>query len=210
MSYEQKYLKYKQKYQELKKQFGGVHLLETENNAEEFNLTDTPTYEPQLVQKGGNNIEMDIDYTLTDTPTFAQNGGSMQESCGQQGGSLTLSPASFNITPPLESCMGVVNPQPNVAVPIPPPQPPVIPMAVILEVNSTPDMAVNNKNLVNGAEELNSTTELSEIQNTEEIEKLFNQFGGKHISSSSSSSSSNSDSDSDSLSDFDDSISLSD
>ena len=185
MSYEQKYLKYKQKYQELKKQLGGgAHNLETENYTDiaDFSLTDTPTYTDQPKQTGGNNIENENDFNLTDTPTFA-------EQHNQSGGS-PLVMADYTPSAPLSTCSGQVNPSPNVSVPMP-------------GTAVAPAPVVSNKNLVE-AEELNTTTDLSEIQNTEDIAKLFGQFGGKHKmdSSSSSSSSSSSDSDSD-LSDSD-------
>ncbi len=183
MSYEQKYLKYKQKYQELKKNLsGGAHNLETENYVDvaDFSLTDTPTYFEQPKQTGGSdNIEVEKDFSLTDTPTFA-------EQQNQHGGS-PLVMADYTPSAPLTSCPGQVNPMPNVNVPIV--SPPIAPV-------------INNKNYVE-AEELNTTTDLSEIQNTEDIAKLFGQFGGKHNDSSSSSSSSSSDS-----SDFSDSDSF--
>jgi hypothetical protein len=104
--------------------------------------------------------------------------------------------ADFTITPPLASCAGQVNPMPIVDVPLPVAAPVVAPI-----------VATQNKNLVGGedAEELNTTTDLSEIQNTEDIAKLFSQFGGKHKKDldSSSSSSTTSGSDSDDLSDSD-------
>ena len=180
MSYEQKYLKYKQKYQELKKMVGGsAHTLETDdyNEMPDFTLTDTPTFHDQSNssshQRGGADdmdMEVENDYALSDTPNDYQLGGAP----------LVMS----NYTPsvPLASCPGQVNPMPNVQVPIPV-TPPSVPM---VGGNDTE------------AEELNTTTDLSEIQNTEDIAKLFGQFGGKHRESSSSSlSSSSSGSDSD-------------
>ena len=163
MSFEQKYLKYKQKYQELKRQLGGgdAHKLETENYGEdEFVLTETPTFQNQQVAQKGGNVEQELEYDLTETPTF-QN---------QQGGA-TIMPADFALPIPLESCAGQVNPQPIVDFPVIQPPPPM----------PFPQTA--------GGDDLNTTTDLSEIQNTEDIEKLFNQFGGKQDSSSSSSSS---------------------
>ncbi len=168
MSYEQKYLKYKQKYQELKKQLGGgAHNLETENYADiaDFTLTDTPTYIEQPKQFGGaENTEVEQDFSLTDTPTFAEQ---------HQSGGAPLVMGEYVPSVPLSSCPGQVNPSPNVSVPLPAPVAPV---------------ATQNKNYVE--EELNTTTDLSEIQNTEDIAKLFGQYGGKHESDSSSSSSS--------------------
>lgn len=166
MSYEQKYLKYKQKYQELKKMLGGsAHQLETENYSEiaDFTLTDTPTFEQSNantfnVQQGGD--DNDNDFNLTDTPNENQTGGA------------NLMPAPYTPTAPLPSCPGQVNPMPDVSVPLP--------------------MISQNNNLVGGndTEEINTTTDLSEIQNTEDIAKLFNQFGaGRKYKKSSSSSS---------------------
>jgi hypothetical protein len=57
-------------------------------------------------------------------------------------------------------------------------------------------------------EELTTTTDLSEVRNTADIEKLFNQFGGKSKKDKEEHDSSSSESDS--LSDFDDSITVSD
>jgi hypothetical protein len=180
MSYEQKYLKYKQKYQELKKQLGGgAHKLETENYGDntDFSLTDTPTYFEQPKQLGGaENTEVENDFNLTETPTYEQQ---------HQSGGAPLVMADYVPSAPLPSCPGQVNPSPNVNVPMPAPAP----------------VATQNKNYVE--EELNTTTDLSEIQNTEDIAKLFSQFGGKHESYSSSSSSSSTDTSSSDLSDSD-------
>ncbi len=192
MSYEQKYLKYKQKYQELKKMLGNTpHKLETDNYTDmpDFTLTDTPTYD--FKQTGGAEeaeMEVEKDFQLTDTPTEELKGGS------------ALAMADFTITPPLASCAGQVNPMPNVDVPLPVAAPVAAPVVA-------PVVATQNKNFVGGedAEELNTTTDLSEIQNTEDIAKLFSQFGGKHKKdlNSSSSSSTTSASESDDLSDSD-------
>jgi hypothetical protein len=179
MSYEQKYLKYKQKYQELKKMLGGgAHKLETENYTEipDFTLTDTPTFFDQPKQRGGADemdMEVEKDYTLSDTPTDNQ----------EQKGGAPLAMADYTPSAPLASCPGQVNPMPDVQVPIP--------------GNAAP--APVPTGMVGGSndEELNTTTDLSEIQNTEDIAKLFGQFGGKRRNSSSSSSSSSSGSDSD-------------
>lgn len=168
MSYEQKYLKYKQKYQELKKMLGGgAHNLETENYSEmpDFTLTDTPTEKSYFDsnQTGGNDMD-EMDYALTDTPDEKQFGGA------------PLVMADYTPGVPLTSCPGQVNPMPNVDV---------------------PNVPTTSAPMVGGDDEaeLNTTTDLSEIQNTEDIAKLFGQFGGKHDSSSSSSSTSGSDSD---------------
>jgi hypothetical protein len=181
MSYEQKYLKYKQKYQELKKMLGGgAHNLETENYSEmpDFTLTDTPTFFEQSNQRGGAedmDMEVEKDYTLSDTPTDNHN---------YQSGGNPLVMADYTPGVPLTSCAGQVNPMPNVQTSIP--------VNVVAPTPVPTPMVGGNDD----AEELNTTTDLSEIQNTEDIAKLFGQFGGKHRdSSSSSSSTSGSDSD---------------
>ena len=174
MSYEQKYLKYKQKYQELKKQLGGgAHNLETEtyNEMPDFSLTDTPTEKSFNDNQHGGNVETegDMDYALSDTPTDRN----------EFRGGAPLVMADFTPGMPLSSCPGQVNPMPNVQVPLPGTD----------AITTLPMVGGND-------EELNTTTDLSEIQNTEDIAKLFGQYGGKHtMSSSSSSSSSGSDSD---------------
>jgi hypothetical protein len=171
MSYEQKYLKYKQKYQELKKMLGGgAHNLETENYSEmpDFTLTDTPTdkYFNQPKQTGGDmDGETEMDYALSDTPTY-----------DNQLGGAPLVMADYTPSAPLTSCPGQVNPMPDVQVPIPP--------TTVAAPVAAPMVGGNDE-----VEELNTTTDLSEIQNTEDIAKLFGQFGGKHTDSSSSSSS---------------------
>ncbi len=155
MSYEQKYLKYKQKYQELKKYLGkNVSELETEKYTEmpDFNLSDTPTGTvEQTKMTGGADTEV-MEFDLSDTPTGTLVGGTV------------LAPAPFVTTAPLTSCAGQVNPMPNINVP----------------------MAMQNKNIINNED---NATEASEIQNTEDIAKLFSQYGGKHKESSSSESS---------------------
>ncbi len=190
-SYEQKYLKYKQKYQELKKQLnltgGNVHHLETDTaDIKDFTLSDTPSFTNQ--QNGGadinsEDITVEMDYSLSETPV--QTGGAM------------LSPASFNPSP-LATCAGQVNPMPNVAVPMTAVNTAAVAATAAAPIAQpvAPMMATQNKNLVNNEEEMNTTTELSEIQNTEDIAKLFNQLGGKHRESSSSGSSSTETSDS--------------
>ena len=226
MSYEQKYLKYKQKYQELKKSLNlsNVHKMHTEVEIQDFVLTDTPTME-NLNMKGGAMPEDSVDYTLSDTPTVEQIGGM-----------APLAPATFGPTVPLTSCPGQVNPMPDVSMGLSGmmsnlaanPQGPVVPAPVPAPVQvAGGDMDI-------ASEEFNTTTDVSEIQNTEDIERLFNQFGGKrgrpskntesehteqsgrsgrsgrskhsHTSSSSKSSGSSSTS----LSDFDDSLTVSD
>ncbi len=176
-SYEQKYLKYKQKYQDLKKQLsmtgGNVHQLETDTaDIKDFTLSDTPSFTNQ--QHGGadinsEDITVEMDYSLSETPV--QTGGAM------------LSPASFNPSP-LATCAGQVNPMPNVAVPMTAVNTAAVAATAAAPV--APMMATQNKNLVvnNNTEELVTTTDLSEIRNTEDIEKLFNQFGGKRRRSS--------------------------
>lgn len=250
MSYEQKYLKYKQKYQELKKHINisNVHKMQTEVEIQDFTLTDTPTMENMV---GGGDADVDVgmeetvDFNLTDTPTE------------QVGGTIPLAPATFGPTVPLTSCPGQVNPMPDVSMGLSSvlsgmaanPSGPVTPPPVVPQVAGGDDLIYaeevdlqlggNDSEAV--GEELNTTTDVSEIQNTEDIERLFNQFGGKrgrprktdtetatttteqsarsgkstqsrsskshsHRSSSSSQSSSSSAS----LSDFDDSLTVSD
>ncbi len=242
MSYEQKYLKYKQKYQELKKSLNlsSVHKMQTEVEIQDFVLTDTPTMENVNMVGGGDSNEMPTqeelveDYFLTETPTNEQ-----------YGGMIPLAPASFGPTVPLTTCPGQVNPMPDVSMGLSGvmanmaanPQGPV-PPAPVPQVGGE-DLPGNDELIGGGdevaSEEFNTTTDVSEIQNTEDIEKLFNQFGGKrgrsrktnsegltttdesyrssHSKKSSSSSSSNSNSSgssSESLSDFDDSLTVSD
>ncbi len=183
MSYEQKYLKYKQKYQELKKMLGGgAHKLETENYTDmpDFTLTDTPTYFEAPKQRGGaEETEAENEYVLSDTPIDEAN---------ELKGGAPLVMADYTPGVPLASCPGQVNPMPNVQVPIP--------------GNAAPAGTPVGMTGGSNEEELNTTTDLSEIQNTEDIAKLFGQFGGKHTDSSSSLSSSSSESESD-LSDSD-------
>lgn len=171
MSYEQKYLKYKQKYQELKKLLGNnADTLETNNQLTEmpeFNLSDTPTGTVMQAKKQTGGAETEVmEFDLTETPTgmFEQEGGSV------------LTPAPFVTTAPLASCAGQVNPMPNVNVP----------------------MAMQNKNVVHATE-----TEYSEIQNTDDIARLFGQYGGSRSKSSSKSSSSSGSSSSNSSTDSD-------
>ena len=215
MSYEQKYLKYKQKYQELKKRLNvsNVHKMETEVDIHDFVLTDTPTMDNNMTGGSGELDLSPIDET-------------------QYGGMAPLAPATFGPTVPLTSCPGQVNPMPDVSMGLSGmmsnlaanPQGPV-PPAPLPQVGAGDEVA---------SEEFNTTTDVSEIQNTEDIERLFNQFGGKrgrpaasdtehsHTTNSSkhskkhsshdnsSSSHSSSSSASSSLSDFDDSLTVSD
>ncbi len=157
-----KYIKYKNKYNVLKKQ-----LTEVDLNQTDLDLTDTPSKEAQV------------------------------------GGTAPVS------TPPV-SCAGVVNPMPSVLVPmnqdggscagIVNPAPVISPP---VSLATTPPMA-SMKNDVD-----------SDVNNTEDIERLFKQIGGKKHhkrKSSESSKSSLFDSESSSLfgSDFDEALSLCD
>ena len=133
LSYEQKYLKYKQKYNSLKKNMNNIHLLETETGTVNmsFDLTDTPSQFSNM--KGGGDT-----FDLTDTP--------------MNGGAVTTT-----AVPP---CTGIVNPMPNVTVPM------------------------KSQEGGNTEEEIVTTTDLSnihdsDITNTEDIQKLFKQLGGK-------------------------------
>ncbi len=230
MSYEQKYLKYKQKYQELKKSLNlsNVHKMQTEVEIQDFVLTDTPTMESLNMVGGGDEMsvqEETVDFNLTDTPTNEQ-----------LGGSIPLTPATFGPTIPLTSCPGQVNPMPDVSMGLSGmmanlaanPAGPVVPAPV----SPVPQVAGGDTEVA--SEDFNTTTDVSEIQNTEDIERLFNQFGGKRgrprkvesesehtekstrsgrskqSSSSTSSHSDGSTSSSSSLSDFDDSLTVSD
>jgi len=247
MSYEQKYLKYKQKYQELKKHINvsNVHKMQTEVEIQDFTLTDTPTMDNMV---GGGDVDVGMeetaDFNLTDTPTTEH-----------VGGMIPLAPATFGPTVPLTSCPGQVNPMPDVSMGLSSvlsgmaanPSGPVTPPPVATQVAGGDDLIYaeevdlqlggNDSEAV--GEELNTTTDVSEIQNTEDIERLFNQFGGKRgrprktdtetatatteqsarsgkstqsrsSKSHRSSSSSQSSSSSASLSDFDDSLTVSD
>jgi hypothetical protein len=216
MSYQEKYLKYKQKYQQLKRQLEGA------------------------TQMYGGNATATEDYSLTETPTFEHVAQQVAQHVAQRGGS-TLAPADFSVSAPLASCAGQANPTPNAMVPganlssanVTAAQVAAQAAAPMVDtgiagsqlpagLNPQPLNATKSKNFVEPMEETNTTTDLSEIQNTEDIERLFNQFGGKHKkhhkeeeyeSESMSSSESGSDSDSDSESGSDsesDSISLSD
>jgi hypothetical protein len=193
MSYEQKYLKYKQKYQELKKILGNnVNSLETERYTEmpDFNLSDTPTGESYKMVGGGNDEYDGNEFDLTETPTATMFGGSL------------VTPNIYTPSAPLTTCAGQVNPMPNVNVPMaqeggatlmPADFIPSAPLTSCPgQVNPQPSVPMNtqNKHFALATED-----NITEIQNTEDIAKLFEQYGGKHKSSSSSSSSSSSDSD---------------
>jgi hypothetical protein len=192
MSYEQKYLKYKQKYQELKKLLGNhVTELETEKVSEmpDFNLSDTPTgtiEAPKML--GGAEAESEVmDFDLTETPTGSIIGGA------------ALIAAPYTPSAPLSTCAGQVNPMPNVNVPmhggsplVASPYTPSAPLSTCAgQVNPMPNvnvpMTMQNKNLIHNTEE--HMSELSEIQNTEDIARLFGQYGGKRHDSESSHSS---------------------
>jgi len=116
MAYKQKYLKYKQKYQELKKHLSGEQYLEIEdtNDVKDFILTDTPNEGSNLHTQIGGGNETEV-LNLSDTPTFLEQSGA-----------------------------GAVQ------------------------------------------EEMVSTTDVSDIHNTENIERLLNQAGGKKRSRKSS------------------------
>ena len=158
-----KYIKYKNKYNTLKKQLENLEV----NNV--IDLTETPTLSNQMV-----------------------------------GGSVTTTA----IIPP---CAGIVNPMPDVTVPmnqdggscagIVNPQP-VITLPVAPLITSSVPLVTSNKNY--------SVNE-SEVNNTEDIERLFKQIGGGHKKHHSRESSDSSifDSESSSLfgSDFDELIS---
>ncbi len=129
MSYEQKYLKYKQKYQELKKLLAGINNLEVDasTDVQEFVLTETPTFENQQQTGGSINEETEM-ISLSDTPNDIEE--NVLENNSLIGGNNTQS-----------------------------------------------DVIENN--IVGGNDEMTSTTEIDKIQNTEDIERLFNQLGGK-------------------------------
>jgi hypothetical protein len=135
MSYEQKYLKYKQKYQELKKRLANINNLEVEESTDvqEFILTETPTFENQ--QTGGNlNISNDTDmYILSDTP-------------------------NEEMTVQHDELSGGHNEQQD-------------------ELKN--ELVKEDVELLGGNDDLVSTTDIEKIQNTEDIENLFNQLGGK-------------------------------
>lgn len=152
MSYEQKYLKYKMKYKALQNQYSNINkletmtdntkLLQTTNN---YDLTDTPGTLPSM--KGG----AINDYVLSDTP--------INDNIKMIGGTA---PVSF---PPsvVQSCPGIVNPQPNVNVPM-----------TTAPMTGGVDTVVTTTELSN-----KSVNNNSDIRNTADINKLFKQLGGK-------------------------------
>ncbi len=156
MSYEQKYLKYKQKYQELKKRLASINNLEIEESTDvqEFILTETPTFENQ--QTGGNLTNFN-DYemlTLSDTP----NEDYIQELSYDNNNELTT-----------DNELSGGNEYDN---------------------HNDSHYEEHNNELTNelereidelngGNDDLVSTTDIEKIQNTEDIERLFNQLGGK-------------------------------
>ena len=149
MSYEQKYLKYKMKYKALQNQYSNINkletmtdntnLLQTTNN---YDLTDTPGTLPSM--KGG----AINDYVLSDTP--------INDTIKMIGGTAPFLPLSG-----VQSCPGIVNPQPNVNVPM------TGGVDAITVVETTTELS--NKSVNNN----------SDIRNTADINKLFKQLGGK-------------------------------
>ena len=205
MSYEQKYIKYKHKYQELKQKLSNTHEMQSNVEIHDFILTDTPT----IGHLGGGAVDvMPQDtatyYDLTDTPE-------------QSGGMTNLMPAPFGPTVPLTTCPGMVNPMPDVSSMIA--STPVVPLSPVPAIPSAAQVAGADEI---ASDEFNTTTNVSEIQNTEDIERLFSQFGGKrgksskrnvnseHSDSKRKSSSSSESSASSSMSEFDDSLTVSD
>lgn len=239
MSYEQKYLKYKQKYIDLKIKLRdtigteqadtillsdtpvigkveqtGAGLLETISML----LSDTPTQENSTgntvveqvsseKEQVGQQDEQDVDLALTETPVIQQTGG---------WNIANASPVS-NLgsgVPNTANCPGNVNVQPSTVVPVMPQggdivvppavQAPVV-AAPVVEAPVVAASATQRKNLSNNED--GTTTDLSEIRNTTDIEKIFSQLGGheKDVLDSTSSSSifsSDSVSESDSISDM--------
>jgi len=239
MSYEQKYLKYKQKYIDLKIKLRdtigteqadtillsdtpvigkveqtGAGLLETISML----LSDTPTQENSTgntvveqvsseKEQVDQQVEQDVDLALTETPVIQQTGG---------WNIANASPVS-NLgsgVPNTANCPGNVNVQPSTVVPVMPQggdivvppavQAPVV-AAPVVEAPVVPAPATQRKNLSNNED--GTTTDLSEIRNTTDIEKIFSQLGGheKDVLDSTSSSSifsSDSFSESDSISDM--------
>jgi|APSaa5957512535_1039671.scaffolds.fasta_scaffold47445_2 hypothetical protein len=239
MSYEQKYLKYKQKYIDLKIKLRdtigteqadtillsdtpvigkveqtGAGLLETISML----LSDTPTQENSTgntvveqvsseKEQVDQQVEQDVDLALTETPVIQQTGG---------WNIANASPVS-NLgsgVPNTANCPGNVNVQPSTVVPVMPQggdivvppavQAPVV-AAPVVEASVVPAPATQRKNLSNNED--GTTTDLSEIRNTTDIEKIFSQLGGheKDVLDSTSSSSifsSDSFSESDSISDM--------
>ncbi len=190
MSFELKYLKYKQKYQELKRimnQSGGsVHQLTADNYSEDVDivLTDTP-----VNGMNGGSIEnttennFEGDFLLTDTPANNMEGGFF--------GFNILNNTRQESTP--DTVPPPVPPTPTEPTPTAPA--PTTPAPETL----SPTVTENKHSVTNNTDYNN----IEDIQNTEDIERLFSQLGGKHkrrknkitsstISSSSSSESSDS------------------
>jgi hypothetical protein len=91
--YKQKYLKYKNKYNELKSKTSHVDRLETENSV--FILSDTPVYG----QMNGGGINESV-INLTETPTYES----------MEGGDIDMTPVNFTPNTVSGNCAGVVNP----------------------------------------------------------------------------------------------------
>jgi hypothetical protein len=197
MSYEQKYLKYKQKYLELKNNLNSIEttnnsVTETKNTPTQYQLSDTPVNE----MNGGdfysflgkyNNMEDEIsnrvnvlntqqvqpkqpeNMVLTETPQ-AQDGG------------YQLNTAPFK--PPVEQTPPVVKPDGGIVNVEPTIKPSIADIAVSdspqplnqsdLGDKSTP-VETNSKNLV-------ESPQLSDVENTTDIENIFKQLGGKRKS----------------------------
>ena len=244
MSYEQKYLKYKQKYIDLKIKLRdtigteqadtillsdtpvigkveqtGAGILETISML----LSDTPTQENSTgntvveqvsseKEQVDQQVEQDVELALTETPVIQQTGG---------WNIANASPVS-NLgsgVPNTANCPGNVNVQPSTVVPVmaqggdivvpPAVEAPVVAAPVVeapvVDAAVVDAAATQRKNLSNNED--GTTTDLSEIRNTADIEKIFSQLGGheKDVLDSTSSSSifsSDSFSDSDSISDM--------
>jgi hypothetical protein len=165
-----KYIKYKNKYNMLKKELDEVDLNQTDLNQTDLDLTDTPSKEGQV---GGT---APVSFTPNmPCPGVVNPMPSVLVPMNQDGG----------------SCAGIVNPQPVISPPV--------------SLSTIPPMASMKNDLVD-----------SDVNNTEDIERLFKQIGGKkhHTPSKASKSSESSlfDSESSSLfgSDFDEALSLCD
>jgi hypothetical protein len=167
MSYEQKYLKYKQKYQELKKKMAGINNLEVDasTDVQDFLLTETPTFENQ--QTGGNIFNLDNSnnetemYSLSDTPNDEHHDEHHDEHRDEHhdehhdekvGGSETL---KDELSRANDELLGGN------------------------DENTATQSATQSVAQQVAQDELSSTTDIDKIQNTEDIENLFNQLGGK-------------------------------
>ena len=198
MSYEQKYLKYKQKYIELKNkiealrnQSGGSIM--NENSIQEYNLTETPVFNNNLLGGSINNIninneELNIsaydtpNYDLTETPTMKQSGGYWVDN-------VNTAPFNANGTgiPNTAGCAGNVNSQPNTA-----PNPTLATENSTLN-NTAPTVQAEaptvqaeaptvqaesiNKKVASLTDELNTTTDISD-SNATDVNSIFSQLGG--------------------------------